>query len=132
MSLRIKYNTENISSIFLTLQEEADYKLISGMTYTLKLEQNGYLYECEMIDISDAPDIYNHFNITTLISSGSTDNNIPLEFEGWYDYIVTNNLINKNLLEWGSCYVVDNDGVENIINNTTTYQSNRTKIVYKK
>jgi len=135
MSLRIKYNSEKIEDFVLTLGENYS-SIVSGETYAIYFihQQNNEEFMTGFTDTSIHPEVYNRFEITTLIENGYDVNQIPFDKQGWYKYEVytwSDRISKDNLLEMGKCYLYDNDYYAgNIPDNTETYVEEKTKYIY--
>ncbi len=137
MSLRLPYNNENQTMFVLTLDERANVTLITGETYSIQFTNDltDDILSSSIVDNSSYPTKYNKFFITTNLT-GVTSQNIPFVNEGWYTYNVykwADRVTKTNLLEFGQAYLYDNENnVENTPTDSTIYEEDKDKYVYKR
>lgn len=136
MSIRLKYNNPVQTWFNLTLNDKYVGTITTGLTYSFEMENITGTQALGVIDYSPYPDVYNRFFLTTQLSGTPMGGqNFTLE-QGWYKYKVytwADRNTKLNLLEFGQCYVYDNDITPgNIPDNTETYIETKDKFIYQR
>jgi len=108
MTINLPYDSSDVTSIKL-FQKNAnpDDNLIDMLIYKNKT----LLHNIQVINYSGS-DRYNLFKLTTSIAGGVGDNNLPIEKEGWYSWIMQYSSGSVIQIDTGQLFIGDYDDSE--------------------